>query len=325
MKIIVTGGAGFIGTHLVERLSSDRNNNIVVIDNLHRGRVEHLPLNGRVTFSQADIRDCGVLTEAFRGCDVVFHLAAQSNVLGAVADLEYSFSSNVVGTFNVLEAAKCAGVRRVVFTSSREVYGDPDETPVQETAPLRPKNAYGASKAAAELYCRVRSRDDPEVVILRLANVYGPRDRDRVIPIFVNNALRGEPLTLYGGEQVVDFIWIGVVVEALMRAGFGELIHEPVNVGSGIGITIDSLAKRILKLTGSRSPLLISPRREVEVTRFVACNTRARSLLGIEPQIDPLSHLADVIEWNRVSTLVPNHPQVVSTGVIPKDHPLGYR
>src|SRR5579859_2849676 len=110
MKIIVTGGAGFIGSHLVERLSSDRNNNIVVIDNLHRGRIEHVPLNGRVTFSQADIRDRGVLTEAFRGCDIVFHLAAQSNVLGAVADLEYSFSSNVVGTFNVLEAAKCAGV-----------------------------------------------------------------------------------------------------------------------------------------------------------------------------------------------------------------------
>jgi nucleoside-diphosphate-sugar epimerase len=325
MKIIVTGGAGFIGSHLVERLASDRHNNIVVIDNLHRGCIEHIPLNRRVTFSKADIRDRSVLVEAFRGCDVVFHLAAQSNVLGAVADMEYSFTSNVVGTFHVLEAAKCAGVRRVVFTSSREVYGDPDETPVQETAPLRPKNAYGASKAAAELYCRVRSPVGLEVVILRLANVYGPRDLDRVIPIFVNNALRGQPLTLYGGEQVVDFIWIGVVVEALVRAGFGELIHEPVNVGSGIGLTIEALAKRILKLTASRSPLLISPRREVEVTRFVAGTTRARLLLGIEPQMDPLSHLADLIEWTRLRIPVPTHPQVVSTEVIPKDLPQGYR
>ena len=323
MKIIVTGGAGFIGSHLVERLALDRNNTIEIIDNLHRGRLEHIPLNSRVTFAQGDIRDRNVLAEAFRGCDVVFHLAAQSNVLGALADVEYSFTSNVVGTFHVLEAARCAGVRRVVFTSSREVYGDPDQTPVPESAPLRPKNAYGASKAAAELYCRVRSGDGLEAVILRLANVYGPRDRDRVIPIFVNNALRGEPLTIYGGEQVVDFIWIDVVVEALVRAGFGGFLPEPVNVGSGTGVTIEALAKRILQLTRSRSPLLVLPPREVEVTRFVAGTARARRLLGIEPQNDPLSHLADLIESTR--SPVPNHPQVVFPEVIPKTYPGRYR
>lgn len=299
MRIAVTGGAGFVGSHLVDRLASDGAHDIVVVDNLHRGRVDGLPLSRRVVFREVDIRNREALLEAIRGCEVLFHLAAQSNVLGAVADLDYSFSTNVGGTIHVLTAAKSAGVRRVVFTSSREVYGDRQQMPVEETAPLLPKNAYGASKAAAEMYCRVLSRDALRVTVLRLANVYGAGDRDRVIPIFISNALRGEPLQLYGGEQVVDFIWVGVVVEALMRAGFGEWIGEPVNVGSGAGITIRELATRIVETIGGRSQLVVLPVRKVEVTRFVASTARAQRLLGIQPPDDPLSHLGEVI---RAST-----------------------
>ncbi len=296
MRIAVTGGAGFIGSHLVDRLAADGAHDIVVIDNLHRGRVAGLPLSSRVSFREVDIRNREALLDAIGGCEVVFHLAAQSNVLGAEAHLDYSFSTNVTGTFHVLTAAKSVGVRRVVFTSSREVYGDPERTPVEETAPLLPKNAYGASKAAAEMYCRVLSDN---VTILRLANVYGPGDRSRVIPIFIDNALRGEPLQLYGGEQVVDFIWVGVVVEALMRAGFGAWIGEPVNIGSGTGITIRELATRIVETIGGRSQLVVMPVREVEVTRFIASTARAQRLLGIQPPEDPLSHLGEVI---RAST-----------------------
>lgn len=299
MRIAVTGGAGFIGSHLVDRLASCGAHDIVVIDNLHRGRVEGLPRSSRVIFREVDIRNREALLEAFGGCEVVFHLAAQSNVLGAVAHLDYSFTTNVVGTFHVLTAAKTAGVRRLVFTSSREVYGDPAQTPVEETAPLLPKNAYGASKAAAEMYCRALSSDALGVTVLRLANVYGPGDRDRVIPIFIDNALRGEPLQLYGGGQVVDFIWVGVVVEALMRAAFGEWIGEPVNIGSGTGITIRDLATRIVEKIGGRSQPVVLPVREVEVTRFVASTARARRLLGIQPPDDPLSHLGEVIERAR--------------------------
>jgi UDP-glucose 4-epimerase len=296
MRIAVTGGAGFIASHLVDRLAADGAHDIVVIDNLHRGRVAGLPLSSRVSFREVDIRNREALLDAIGGCEVVFHLAAQSNVLGAEAHLDYSFSTNVTGTFHVLTAAKSVGVRRVVFTSSREVYGDPERTPVEETAPLLPKNAYGASKAAAEMYCRVLSDN---VTVLRLANVYGPGDRGRVIPIFIDNALRGEPLQLYGGEQVVDFIWVGVVVEALMRAGFGAWIGEPVNIGSGTGITIRELATRIVETIGGRSQLVVMPVREVEVTRFIASTARAQRLLGIQPPEDPLSHLGEVI---RAST-----------------------
>jgi UDP-glucose 4-epimerase len=296
MRIAVTGGAGFIGSHLVDRLASDGAHDIVVIDNLHRGRIEGLPLSSRVSFREVDIRNREALLEAIGGCEIVFHLAAQSNVLGAEAHLDYSFSTNVMGTFHVLTAAKSAGVGRVVFTSSREVYGDPQQMPVEETAPLLPKNAYGASKAAAEMYCRVLSGN---VTILRLANVYGPGDRGRVIPIFINNALRGEPLQLYGGEQVVDCIWVGVVVEALMRAGFGAWIGEPVNIGSGTGTTIRELATRIVETIGGRSQPVVMPVRDVEVTRFVASTARAQRLLGIRPPEDPLSHLGEVV---RAST-----------------------
>src|SRR5260370_4753173 len=237
MRIAVTGGAGFIGSHLVDRLAADGAHDIVVIDNLHRGRGAGLPLSSGVSFREVDIRNREALLDAIGGCEVVFHLAAQSNVLGAEAHLDYSFSTNVTGTFHVLTAAKSVGVRRVVFTSSREVYGDPERTPVEETAPLLPKNPYGASKAAAERYCRLLSDN---VTVLRLANVYGPGDRGRVIPIFIDNALRGEPLQLYGGEQGVDFIWVGVVVEALMRAGVGAWIREPVDLVSGTGSTISA-------------------------------------------------------------------------------------
>src|SRR5258706_14726829 len=128
MRVLVTGGAGFIGGHLVDRLDADGVDQVIVLDNLNRGRVANLPVSPRVAFHQGDIRNPAVLSDAVRGCEIVFHLAAQSNVLGAVAEPNYSFTTNVVGTFEVLQAARREGVRRVVFSSSREVYGDPQQT-----------------------------------------------------------------------------------------------------------------------------------------------------------------------------------------------------
>src|SRR5919198_448150 len=131
MRVLVTGGAGFIGSHLVDRLARESSvDSIIVIDNLRRGRLENLgACRNRITFVRGDITNRDVLLEVIPGTDVVFHLAAQSNVLGAVRDIGYSFSANVVGTFNVLEAAKQSGVRRLVFTSSREVYGEVETLP----------------------------------------------------------------------------------------------------------------------------------------------------------------------------------------------------
>src|SRR5215468_6485595 len=219
MKILITGGAGFIGRHLTARLARNPGHSIKALDNYRRGsRKPPAQLESDVAWIEGDIRDRDLLSAVMTGVDIVFHLAALSNVVGAIEDLDYFFSTNVGGTFNVLAAAKRAQAQRVVFASSREVYGEQTHLPVSERARLTPKNAYGASKLAGEACCGMFQSADLPVTILRLANVYGPGDRERVIPIFVENALCGKPLTLYGGDQVLDFVWIETVVEAFERA-----------------------------------------------------------------------------------------------------------
>src|SRR5450432_2837142 len=155
-KAVVTGGAGFIGGHLVDRLVA-RGDEVVVLDNMKRGRREKLEAHlrtGRARLVEGDIRSFDAIAAVVPGCDVVYHLAAQSNVMGAVQDPDYSVTTNVLGTFNVLRAAAEARVRRVVFTSSREVYGEPRTLPAREDQPMLAKNPYGASKVAGEAYCR---------------------------------------------------------------------------------------------------------------------------------------------------------------------------
>ncbi|HWE63511.1 MAG TPA: SDR family NAD(P)-dependent oxidoreductase [Chloroflexota bacterium] len=294
MKVLVTGGAGFIGAHLVQALAA-AGDEVIVLDNLHRGdrgKLVDAERDGAVHVIEGDIRDLAALRGAMSVCARVYHLAAQSNVLGAVADTDYSFTSNVVGTYNVLVAAREAKVERVVFTSSREAYGEVVDLPVAEDRPLNPKNAYGASKAAGEVYCRAfQNTYGLDVSVLRLANVYGPGDRDRVIPIWLDRARRNLDLELYGGEQVIDFVPVDLVVQALRRAGETALHGQPVNVGSGSPITLRELASRIQALPGVTSGLRILPARAVEVTRFVADVARMRALLGLEPPADPLAGL----------------------------------
>ena len=304
MNVLVTGGAGFIGLHLVAALVA-AGEEVVVLDNLRRGNraglgaIERRTRAGALRFLEGDVRDRDTVRAAMQGVERVYHLAAQSNVLGAVSDVDYSFTSNVVGTYNVLVAAREAGVGRVVFTSSREVYGEIEHVPVAEDRPLNPKNAYGASKVAGEVYCRVfQNTYGLDVSVLRLANVYGPGDSDRVIPIWLNRARRGEDLELYGGTKVLDFVPVALVVEALRRAAGRSLDGQPVNVGSGAGTTLHDLAARVQALPGVEVGLQVLPTRAVEVTRFVADVSRMRGLLGLEPPSDPLAALPDL--WDAV-------------------------
>ena len=297
MRVLVTGGAGFLGSHLVDALVA-AGDELTVLDNLYRGSPANIDAHlrtGAVTFIEGDIRDYAAVREASVGTELVYHLAAQSNVIGAIKNTDYSFTTNVVGTYNVLKAAASSGVRRLVFTSSREVYGEPESIPVPESAPLTAKNPYGASKVAGEAYCRVwESTTGLECQILRFANVYGPRDRDRVIPIWVERATHGEPLELYGGEQGIDFVWVGKAVEALLAAASSPLTG-PINIGSGTGVTLPHLAQRLLEETGSISKLEILPARGVEVVRFVADIERMRRVLNVTPDVDPLAHVGACI------------------------------
>lgn len=304
MIVLVTGGAGFIGRHLVRRLLERPDvAEVRVLDNLFRacpapGAFPGDPLacDPRVRFLQGDIRDPETARKAVAGAQLVFHLAAQSNVLGSVTDLDYSFSTNVGGTVNLLEAARGAGsVRRFVFASSREVYGEPDALPVAEDAPLAPKNAYGASKMAAEAYCGAFAAQGLGVSVVRMANVYGPGDRGRVIPLFCGRALAGEPLLLYGGGQLIDFVPVGLTCEALLRAAQTDL-DGPVNIGSGQGSTLQDLAARVAAcLPGQGVETRLLPPRGPEVVRFVAATRRLRDVLGLEPPADPLAELPAVL------------------------------
>jgi len=250
-------------------------------------------LSGEARLVEGDIRDRDTVALAMRGVQRVYHLAAQSNVLGAVTDTDYSFTSNVVGTYNVLVAARDAGVERVIFTSSREVYGEVDRLPVSEDRPMDPKNAYGASKVAGEVYGRTfQNTYGLDVSVLRLANVYGAGDRDRVIPIWLDRARRGEDLEIYGGAQVLDLVTVELVVAALRRAAEISLGGRVVNVGSGVGTPLRDLANRIARLPSREIGLRVLPARSIEVTRFVADVARMRGLLGLAPPADPLEGLA---------------------------------
>jgi len=303
MKVIVTGGAGFIGSHLVDRLAREQWGEIVVIDNLFRGKKENLARhhdNPNVKFIEGDIRDATMLTQEFRDAEFVFHLAAQSNVMGAVTNVDYSFQTNVVGTFNVLQAAHECKVRRVVFTSSREAYGEAQYLPVDENHPLLSKNTYGASKLAGEAYARVFFNTfNLETAVLRLGNAYGTRDFDRVIPIWLTRALQGQDLVVFGGTQLIDFVWVDQIIEALLRATRADIIGQPINIASGIGTPILDLADRIIQLVGTSAKLDRQPARAVEVAKFTARVDLMRAKLGIEPPSDPLFALPQVLNYYR--------------------------
>jgi UDP-glucose 4-epimerase len=296
-RALVTGGAGFIGSHLVRRLVA-LGYDVTVLDNMKRGSRERLKPElraGAIELIEGDIREPRDLKAAAAGCDLVFHLAAQSNVMGALQDSDYSFTTNVVGTYNVLRCAVDQQIPRVVFTSSREVYGEPLYTPVDEDHPLAPKNPYGASKVAGEAYCRTFAHcHGLDVAVLRLANVYGAGDTDRVIPLWIAEANAGRELRVFGGSQILDFVWIDTVVDALVYAGeYG--VSGPTNIGSGVGTSILELGRRIIEAARSASILVRGAARDAEVTRFVADTTRMRAL-GLMPDHDPLAHLPRLTE-----------------------------
>lgn len=290
-RVLVTGGAGFIGSHLTARLARD-GYDITVLDNMRRGSRAALDRVGiaGVRVVEGDIRDADALRDAAASCERIYHLAAQSNVLGAIEDPGYSVTTNVLGTFNVLQCAVSLGIPRVVFTSSREVYGEPARLPVTEAHPREARNPYGASKVSGEAYAETFAHCyGLDVAVVRLANVYGPGDRDRVIPLWLEAAASGADLRLYGGEQVLDFVWVDTVVDALALAGEHGL-PGAVNIGSGTPTRLADLADRIIEVTRSNSRVVRLPARNAEVTRFVADVTRMRSL-GIAAPADPLERL----------------------------------
>jgi nucleoside-diphosphate-sugar epimerase len=311
---LVTGGAGFIGSHLVEALVAG-GWRVTVLDDLSSGRPSNLePVAGRMKFIQGSICDRGVVAKAAVGCEVVFHLAAVVSVPKTVADPSGSAAVNEIGSLNVLEAARGAQARRVIFASSSAVYGDDPTLPKREEMPPKPLTPYAVQKLAVEYYLQVyQSLYGLETVGLRFFNVFGPRQDPSspysgVISIFMNKGLTGEPPAIYGdGRQTRDFVFVGDVVQALILAaaspsGPGKVF----NVGTGKSLTINELWKAIADLSGSKAKPIYQPPRSGDILHSASAIDCAAADLGFAPRVRLEKGLESTLDWYRRSAQAGN-------------------
>jgi UDP-glucose 4-epimerase len=256
MRVLVTGGAGFIGSHLVDRLVRD-GYRVRVVDNLSSGRVENIKhhLESRsVELIVGDLKDPQVALRAVEGVDTVLHFAANPEVRVSTTNPEIHFNENIVATFNLLEAMRKKGVKELVFASSSSVYGEPEEIPVDENAPIRPVSVYGASKAACEALIHAYTKlYGIKAVVLRYANVVGPRLRHGVVWNLINKLLKNSTeLEILGdGKQVRSYIYIDDAVEATITAWRKtKTSYEVYNIASEDWITVDEVAEEVIKAMG---------------------------------------------------------------------------
>ena len=306
MKVLVTGGAGFIGSNLVRALLA-RGDEVRVLDNFSTGNRANLAgLAQDVELVEGELRSYERVHNAVRGVEVVFHLGALGSVPRSVQDPLTSGAVNVEGTLNVLLAARDEGVRRVVFASSSSIYGDQPELPLRETMAPDPISPYGVAKLAAERYCVSFTRVYPfETVVLRYFNVFGPRQDPRsqyaaVVPLFVTAIAAGEPVTIFDdGEQSRDFTYIDNVVAAnLLAADAAGASGRIFNVSSGAPASVNELADTIGRLLDKPVERRYLPPRAGDLRNSWADVSEARDALGFEPSVsldDGLRRTADFL------------------------------
>jgi len=296
-SILVTGGAGFIGSHLVDALVDD--NDVRVLDDFSRGSRDAIPDAAEVV--EGDIRDAATVDHACADVDLVFHQAANISVERSISDPIASHRVNVDGTLTVLEAARDVDAR-VVFASSAAVYGHPSTVPISESQPKSPSSPYGAEKLSADRYVRLYADlYDLETVALRYFNVYGPggiaTDYSGVIDAFLTRARQNEALPVHGdGTQTRDFVHVSDVVQANLLAATTDHVGEAYNVGTGESVTINRLAELIVDLTDSASDIVHTSAREGDIDESEADIGRARHRLGYRPRTtlrDGLETLVD--------------------------------
>ncbi|MBW2491815.1 MAG: NAD-dependent epimerase/dehydratase family protein [Deltaproteobacteria bacterium] len=304
---LVTGGAGFIGSHLVEALVSV-GCKVTVLDNLSTGNLLNLgPLTDQITFYKNDIRELEMLEKAAEGCDVIFHLAAVVAVQQTISNPVESTMINDIGTLNVLEAARAKNVRRVVLASSCAVYGDDPRLPKLETMTPRPASPYAVHKLSAEHYARVYFElFGLETVSLRFFNVYGPRQDPSspysgVISIFMAKAASNQVPVIYGdGNQSRDFVYVKDVVKAnLLAAGADNLAGNVLNIGSGSYVLINRLWELIVSLGGQRLAPKYEPARNGDILHSVAGMELTRSILNFKNDFTLEQGLEMTFDWYK--------------------------
>lgn len=284
MMLGITGGLGFIGSHTVEA-ALNFGHKVVVLDNYRRA-LNVLESHPQLTVHRGDIRNPADL-EIFSGCDVVINLAAESSVMRCEQDPQYAWETNVGGVANLARLCLEKGIG-LIQASSREVYGEVTQLPVLEEAPYGAKNQYGCTKQEAEILLLGYRQQGLSVSILRFSNVTGTKDEGRLLPLWLTAANRGQPLIVYGGTQMIDFVPVKQVVDALLQAATVSNVG-PLNVASGKAVSIKMLAERIQQLH-STIKIEEHPAREAEVTGYQADVTKMVSL-GILPPEDPLCDL----------------------------------
>ena len=301
---LVTGGAGFIGSHLVDALL-DQGFRVRVIDDFSSGREENLAdARGRFELLRGDFTDPEVAARAVEGVELVFHQGAVPSVPRSVAEPVRTNRVNVDGTLAVLEAARGAGVRRLVYAASSSAYGDTEVLPKVETLPADPRSPYALQKHVGEVYCRLyHELYGLETVALRYFNVFGPRQDPRstyaaVVPRFATACLRGEPPRIHGdGEQSRDFTYVADTVRAnLLAADAPGAVGRVINVAGGRRITMNRLLAEIQEIVGSELEPIHEPARPGDVRHSLADLSRARDLLGFEPAVPLAEGLRRTIE-----------------------------
>lgn len=305
-RILVTGGAGFIGSHLVNRLLSG-GHDVIVVDNLCRGSLKNLPDDrDKLEFVNGNIIDFYLMNGLVGVSDVVFHLASMSRVIPSIENPEKCFEDNVHGTEVV--ARLCSKYKKkLVFSSSREVYGTAMYLPVDENHPLNPENPYGASKLCGEKIIVAYSKCyGLNYAIVRLANVYGEGDFQRIIPTFIERTTKNKSLIIYGGQQIIDFVHVSDIVNILLKASnYSE--NFTINAGSGKGITALDLSRLVQDIGFGTKNLIIKEKRNGEVDRFIAKIDDAKKLLNWSPTKDLKEELTSLLHSVRKQEIIVNN------------------
>jgi UDP-glucose 4-epimerase len=305
VRILVTGGAGFIGSHVVDAYVM-AGHEVAVLDNFSTGREDNV--SSAATIHRVDVRDRDAVDKAFVSFrpELVNHHAAQSEVPKSVADPVYDAHVNILGGLNVLKACADHGVHKIIFSSTGgALYGEPDVVPADEDHPLRPLSPYGTSKLAFEHYLGTFRRTfGVDYTILRYANIYGARqdfhaEEGRVVAIFAGRMLAGRPVTIDGtGEQSRDMLHVGDVATAnlaVLDKGSGGTFH----ISTGIPVTVNDLFRKLALITGYRLDPIFGPARKGDVYRIALDNGRARSVLGWEPRINMEEGLSLTVDYFR--------------------------